>query len=382
MEKVAMYVPQAQLKNLEKLVVPGKVVIVYGARQTGKTTLIRHFSNSVDEPVLFVDGEDTVVKEALESLSIEKLKAFVGNHRLLVVDEAQNIRQIGKNLKLLIDHVAGLKIVATGSSSFELARDVGEPLTGRSYVLHLYPLAQLELSQIENLHETQARLEMRLIYGSYPEVATMQDDSLRKRHLISLTGSYLFKDILALENIRDSDKLKKLLQLLAFQVGKDVSHNELATQMGISKNTVARYLDLLEKVFVIFRRSGFSRNLRKELSKSNRYYFFDNGIRNALINNFNPWAIRDDTGLLWENYVVAERLKRHEYRGEFVSSWFWRTYDRKEIDLVEESGGTLRACEIKWNAEKKIRPPSGWTRNYPDATFEIVHPENYLPFIC
>jgi len=376
-----MYIPQAQLKNLDQLVVPGKAVVVYGARQTGKTTLIRHYAQQVGEPVLFVDGEDSVVKEILESQSLEKLKDFVGRNRLLVVDEAQNIRQIGKNLKLLIDHVPGLKIIATGSSSFELAKDVGEPLTGRSHVLHMYPLAQLELSQVESPHETQARLESRLVYGSYPEVVTTPGDPMKQRLLSDLTGAYLFKDILTLENVRNSDKLRRLLQLLAFQVGKDVSHNELASQLGMSKNTVARYLDLLEKVFVVFHRTGFSRNLRNELSKSNRYYFYDNGIRNALVNNFNPLALRDDVGLLWENYVVVERLKRHAYRGEFVSSWFWRTYDRKEIDLVEESGGKLRGYEMKWNPAKKVKAPAGWTKNYPEATFEVIHPGNYLPFI-
>ncbi|VGO17370.1 hypothetical protein PDESU_05966 [Pontiella desulfatans] len=376
-----MYVPQAQLKNLEKLVLPGKALIVYGARQTGKTTLVKRYCESVNESYLYVDGEDLAVRDALESHSVERLKAFVGANRLLVVDEAQSIRKIGRNLKLLIDHVPDLKIIATGSSSFELAKDVGEPLTGRSYVLHMYPLAQLELASMENRHETESCLEERLVYGSYPEVVLLRDDSLRKRHLSTMVGVYLFKDILAHENVRDSDKLRRLLQLLAFQIGKDVSHNELATQLGMSKNTVARYLDLLEKVFVIFHRNGFSRNLRKELSKSNRYYFFDNGVRNALINNFNPLSLRDDAGLLWENYVVSERLKRNEYGGLFVSSWFWRTYDRKEIDLVEESGGQLRGYEMKWKEARKTSAPTDWVKQYPEATFEVVHPGNYLPFI-
>ncbi len=376
-----MYIKQANLKMLEKLVVPGKVVVIYGARQTGKTTLIKHYMSSVDENILFVSGEDMAVKESLESQSLEKLRSFVGKHSLLVIDEAQHVKKIGLNLKLLVDHLPHLKIIATGSSSFELAKDVGEPLTGRSYVLRMYPLAQMEIMTTENPHEVKPHLDDRLIYGSYPEVVVFQDNSMRQRHLSTMVNSYLFKDILVLDDIRHADKLQRLLQLLAFQIGREVSHNELAVQLSMSKNTVARYLDLLEKVFVIYRRTGFSRNLRKELSKSNRYYFFDNGIRNALINNFNPLSLRDDVGLLWENYVMSERLKRHDYKGEYVSSWFWRTYDQKEIDLVEESSGQLCGYEMKWNPRKMVKAPKDWTTHYPSATFETIHPGNYLPFI-
>ena len=376
-----MYIRQAHLKTLERLVVPGKVIVIYGARQTGKTTLVQHYVDSLNEKVLFVSGEDFAAKEPLESQSLERLRSFVGNHDVLVVDEAQHVRKIGLNLKLLIDHLPHLKIIATGSSSFELSKDVGEPLTGRSYIIHMFPLSQMEIAATEKSHEVRPHLDDRLIYGSYPEVVTLQDNTLRQRYLTTMVSSYLFKDILVLDGIRHADKLQRLLQLLAFQVGKEVSHNELAGQLSMSKNTVARYLDLLEKVFVIYRRGGFSRNLRKELSKSNRYYFYDNGIRNALIHNFNPLSLRDDVGLLWENYVMSERLKRHEYKEEFVSSWFWRTYDQKEIDLIEESGGQLRGYEMKWNPKKKTKVPNDWVKTYPSATFETIHPENYRPFI-
>lgn len=298
----------------------------------------------------------------------------------MIVDEAQYIRQIGLNLKLIVDHLPGIKVIATGSSSFSLAKDMGEPLTGRKFTLRLFPLAQLEISQIEKRHETAANLEARLIYGSYPEIITLQDNFQREAYLRELLSSYLFKDILELEGIRYSQGLVRLLQLLAFQIRKEVSLTELGMQLEMSKNTVERYLDLLEKVFVIYRRGGFSRNLRKEVAKSSRFYFYDTGIRNALIGNFNPLAMRNDLGELWENYIVTERLKANEYSQRIVNSYFWRTYDRKEIDLVEESGGKLRAFEIKWQP-KEFLPPPDWQNAYPDSDFQVIHRENYPAFI-
>jgi predicted AAA+ superfamily ATPase len=374
------YIPQKHLENLRKLVTPGKVVVIYGARQVGKTTLAKKFLENVDEGVLFVDGDDITVREYLESQSINKLRDFVGDHSLLVIDEAQHIEKIGLNLKLIVDHMPDLKVIATGSSSFDLAKDVGEPLTGRKFVLKLYPLAQMEISQIESRHEIEANLESRLIYGSYPEVVTMRDNTRRREYLLEIISSYLFKDILALEGIRYANKLVRLLQLLAFQIGKEVSLTELGSQLGMSKNTVERYLDLLEKVFVIYRLSGFSRNLRKEITKSHRYYFFDNGIRNAVIQNFNPIGVRNDQGELWENYVLTERMKKKEYLRQQANAYFWRTYDKKEIDLVEERGGRLYGYEIKWKKIPK-NAPRDWLVNYPNAGFEVIYKENYLKFI-
>lgn len=375
------YVPQAQLKRLSQLVSPGKVVILYGPRRVGKTTLLREYAaqQSVGS-VLMVSGDDIAVREYLGSQSIETLKGFVGTRSTLIVDEAQYVREIGLNLKLLVDHVPELTVIASGSSSFDLARQTGEPLTGRKFTLLLLPLAQLELQAIEALHETRARLEHRLVYGSYPEVVLTRGNEQRELYLRELVSSYLFKDIIALENIRHSDKLRRLLQLLAFQIGREVSVTELGTQLGMSKNTVDRYLDLLEKVFVIYSRTGFSRNLRKEITKSRRYYFVDNGIRNALINNFNPLALRDDAGALWENYACAERLKANLYRGRDTQYYFWRTYDQQEIDLVEEADGRLRGIEFKWRSGKQ-RCPKAWTDAYPEATFEVVHRDNYLDFV-
>ncbi len=375
-----MYIPQKQIENLRKLIIPGKVMVIYGPRRVGKTTLLKKYLESENNSVLFVNGDDIIVRQYLESQSIQTLRDFIGNHRLLVVDEAQYVDNIGLNLKLIVDHIPGIKVIVTGSSSFDLARDVGEPLTGRKYVLKLFPLSQMEMSKIERRHETTASLDSRLIYGSYPEVVLIGDNRRREDYLRELIQSYLFKDILALEGIRYANKLVRLLQLLAFQIGKQVSFTELGKQLSMSKNTVERYLDLLEKVFVIYKLSGFSRNLRKEITKNQRYFFYDNGVRNALIGNFNPLALRNDLGELWENYIITERMKKQEYLRSVVNSYFWRTYDKKEIDLVEEREGKLFGYEVKWKKER-VKIPRDWTAGYPDAAFEVIHLENYLKFI-
>jgi len=378
---VANYIPQAQLSRLRRSVAANRVVVLYGPRRVGKTTLIRQYLARYDPQALLVSGEDIAVREYLESQSIAKLRAFVGQRRTLIVDEAQHVRQIGLNLKLLADHVHGLRIIATGSSSFDLAQQTGEPLTGRKVTLLLLPLAQLELQGVEAAHETRAQLEMRLIFGSYPEVVLMESTESRELYLKELISSYLFKDLLQLEGIRHADKLLRLVQLLAFQIGRETSVSELGRQLGMSKNTVDRYLDLLEKAYVVYSRMGFSRNLRKEIAKSRRYDFYDNGIRNGLVNNFNPIALRDDVGMLWENYIQVERLKFNLYTGRLADSYFWRTYDRQEIDLVEERGGHLQAAEMNWSARVKVRPPPGWRKAYPKSTFRIVNSDNYLDFI-
>jgi predicted AAA+ superfamily ATPase len=375
-----MYIRQRHLENLKTSVKQGKVVVIYGARRTGKTTLVNEFLKGEKEPCLLVSGEDITVQGYLSSQSIEKLKAFVGVNRLLVVDEAQKVQNIGLNLKLIVDHIPGIRIIATGSSSFDLARSVGEPLTGRKTTLIQYPLAQLELFAIEQRHETEARLESRLVYGSYPEVVLSADNRVREQYLKEIVASYLYKDILELEGIKQSAKIGRLLQLIAFQIGKEVSYTELGTSLGMSKNTVDHYLDLLEKAFVIQRLGGFSRNLRTEITKNSRYYFVDNGVRNALINNFNPVDLRNDTGELWENYLIIERLKRQEYLQKTASNYFWRTYAKKELDLVEERSGRLHGFEMKWGKDRP-RPPKEWTAAYPEATWQVINRENYLDFI-
>ena len=375
-----MYIMQKHLENLRRALIPGKAVIIYGARRTGKTTLVKRFLQDINEPYLLVSGEDITVQGYLASQSIEKLSAFVGANRLLVVDEAQKVPGIGINLKLIVDHIPDIRIIATGSSSFDLARAVGEPLTGRKTTLRLYPLSQLEIGQIEQRHQTDANLGSRLIYGSYPDVVLSNDNRAREQYLKEIVASYLYKDVLELDGIRHSAKISRLLQLMAFQVGKEVSYTELGTSLGMSKNTIERYLDLLEKAFVIQKLSGFSRNLRSEITKNSRYYFLDNGVRNALINNFNALELRNDAGELWENYLVIERLKRQEYLREQANNYFWRTYSQKEIDLVEEREGKLFGYEMKWGAAR-AKPPKEWLEAYPNASWQLINRENYLELI-
>ena len=375
-----MYVPQMQLKNIKKYMVPQKVFIVYGPRRCGKTTLLEHMLEGVKEEYLFVSGEDITVQSYLSSQSIEKLKSFIGKRKLLVIDEAQKIKNIGLNLKLIVDHIDGIKVVASGSSSFDLAKQIGEPLTGRKFTIKMFPLSQMELNGIQTRAETDAFLEQRLIYGAYPEIVLNKDDSQKVLYLREIVNSYLYKDILELDGVRHSDKIVRLLQLLAFQVGKEVSFNELGTQLGMSKNTVERYLDLLTKAFVIFKLSGFSRNLRKEITKNSKYYYNDVGIRNALINNFNPMSIRDDVGMLWENYIIVEKIKKQEYLSIPSNNYFWRTYDRKEIDFIEEYGGRLFGYEIKWQ-KKKEKIPKEWFEVYKNAEGAVITKDNYLDFI-
>ncbi|MBS3905119.1 MAG: ATP-binding protein [Simkania sp.] len=374
-----MYIPQIQLDQLRGMSAPGKVVIIFGPRRVGKTTLLKKYLEN-ETNYLFVTGEDVFVRDFLSSSSIDKLKDFIGNKTLLVVDEAQYIPDIGVNLKLIVDHLPYVRVIATGSSTFDLAKQIGEPLTGRKYVLRMYPIAQLELSHLENPAQTQAHLENRLIYGSYPEVIIFGSDAQRQEYLHELISAYLLKDILAFEGVQKSKKLIDLLILLAFQIGKEVSHSELGTQLSMNKTTVEKYLDLLEQVFVLVNIRGFSRNLRKEVTKTSRYYFCDNGIRNGLINNFNLCHRRDDVGALWENYLVMERLKKQHYLKLLTRNFFWRTYDQKELDWVEEREGRLSGYEFKWG-DSSANAPKLWLETYPESSFECINTVNYLKFI-
>ncbi len=379
----SIYIPQKQLNSIKNFVKQGKVVILYGPRRVGKTTLVKKFLENVKEPNIYLNGEDIFTQENLSSQSIVKLKDFIGKAKIVVIDEAHKIPNIGLNLKLIVDNIRDVKIIATGSASFELVQKTGEPLTGRKFTLKLFPLAQLELSQRENLYETQSNLEKRLIFGSYPEVALSESNDERILYLKELVNSYLLKDILEINNIRHSDKLIKILRLLAFQIGNEISYSEIAAQVGIDKKTFENYLDLLEKVFIIFKLGGFSKNLRKEVSKSKKYYFYDLGIRNAIINNFNLLDIRDDTGPLWENYIISERIKKQEYERNYVNNYFWRTYNQKEIDLIEEKGGKLSAYEMKWSKKTiPLQAPQDWESAYPGSIFQVISQDNYLEFIC
>ncbi|NGX35169.1 MAG: hypothetical protein K1060chlam1_01541 [Candidatus Anoxychlamydiales bacterium] len=374
-----MYIPRIPLDLVKSYVTKGKVVVIYGPRRVGKTTLLKKYLEN-EKNYLFVTGEDIFIREYLSSESIDKLKAFIGDKDLIVIDEAQYISKIGLNLKLIVDHMPDKKIIATGSSTFDLAKQIGEPLTGRKHVIKMFPISQIELNKIENITQINANLETRVIYGSYPEVITLESNELRKKYLQDLISSYLLKDILIFEGIHKSKKLVDLLTLLSFQIGKEVSISELATHLSINKKTIEKYLDLLEQVFVLINIRGFSRNLRKEVTKTSRYYFWDNGIRNALVNNFNPIQRRDDIGALWENYLVIERLKKQQYLEHFSNNYFWRTYDQKELDWVEEKEGKLFGYEFKWN--KSIsKPPKLWLDTYKKASFECINQKNYLKFI-
>ncbi len=366
--------------RIEGRLQPGKVIILAGARRTGKTVLLKEIMKKLDGPHLYLNGEDYTTGLKLQQKGLDEYRNLIGANKYLVIDEAQKIENIGQILKLMIDEIEGLQIIITGSSALDISSSTGEPLTGRKYTFQLHPIAQCELAPYENAIETESLLENRLIYGSYPEVLAIKGNQQKTEYLGELINSYLLKDILILDNIKNSAKLVNILRLLAFQIGKEVSVNELAKNVGLNKLTIERYLDLLTKVFVIYRIEGYSRNLRKEISKSPRYYFWDNGIRNALVANFNTLALRNDVGELWENYVIAERIKLQHYEGWPSNNYFWRTYDQQEIDWIEERDGGLFAFEMKYQ-KKTVKAPGAWTSNYPGATFDVISRENYLPFI-
>ncbi|MDD2387697.1 MAG: ATP-binding protein [Bacteroidales bacterium] len=358
------------------------MLVLLGARRTGKTFFIKELiENYITEPYILLNGEDMAVAEIFKIRTVENFKALVGSKKLLIIDEAQKLPEIGRALKLMIDTIEGLKIIAIGSSVFDLSNKLGEPLTGRKWDYYMYPFSQSEYSLTENLIETKSRLEQRLIFGSYPELLQYKSSNEKASYLNELINSYLFRDILEYDGIRNSDKILHILTLIAFQIGKEVSLEEIGRKVGISRNTVEKYLDLLSKVFVIFKLRGFSRNLRNEITKTSRWFFYDNGIRNALISNFNSLTLRNDIGELWENYLISERIKYQYNNNIFVNNYFWRTYQQQEIDLIEEKDGKLYAYEIKWNLHKKVKIPKSWKNAYPDSEFTVINRDNYLEWI-
>jgi len=366
--------------RLPELLQPGKVLALYGARRSGKTTLLKEFVSSFSGKCFFGSGEDRTVKEVFSSQDVNIIKNSFASYDLAVIDEAQAIPDVGLGLKILVDNLPGLKVIASGSSSFELAKHIGEPLTGRKRPLTLFPVSASELADNSGVMELRQRLEELMIYGSYPEVLTTGGFAEKAELLIELRDAYLFKDILALDQVRNARKLHDLLTLLALQVGKEVSLSVLGGQLGMSKQTVERYLDLLEKTFVIRRLTGFSRNLRKEVTKTCRYYFYDNGILNAVINNFNLLKLRNDTGALWENFLFIERLKKQTYCRIHANNYFWRTYDQQEIDLVEEREGKLFGYEFKYSP-RKTKIPVAWKNAYDEAEYKVISPQNFEEFI-
>lgn len=358
----------------------GKVLAIYGPRRVGKTSLVNKMLDLYQGKIYRGSGEDLFVNSLLSSRDTQRIVSSFSGYDVVFIDEAQMIPDAGLGLKILIDNLPRLKIIATGSSSFDLSNKLGEPLTGRQLMKTLFPISMIEVAEQFGRMEINHNLNAYLVFGTYPEVITSKNNNQKVEYLVSLRDSYLLKDILQLENIRNPSKLIDLLRLLAFQIGNEVSLNELSISLGLAKQTVERYLDLLEKVFIIKKVQGFSRNLRKEITKSHRYYFWDNGIRNSLINNFNDLSFRDDKGMLWENFVFIERIKKQAYHQIFTNNYFWRTYDKKEIDFVEEKDGVLAGYEFKWG-KKKTKPPRLWYDTYKNSTFTVISPENYLDFI-
>ncbi len=366
-------------QRLDSYLKPNKVLVIYGPRQVGKTTLLTDYLQKTKLKYRLDSGEDVRIQEILESHDFRKIRDYARGYELLAIDEAQKIRCVGDSLKIIVDQIPGIYVIATGSSSFDLAGQVGEPLTGRKITLILYPVAQMELQELYTPFEMRERLEEFLIFGAYPEVVAATDTKEKARILTEITSSYLLKDILVLDRVKSSKILLDLLRLLAFQIGNEVSLSEIAQKIGIDYKTVARYIDLLEKNFVLFMLRGYSRNLRSEMTKKAKYYFFDTGIRNALVANFNPLELRNDIGMLWENFLVMERQKKQSYKAVPVNFYFWRTWQQKEIDLIEERQGRLFAYEFKWSGG--AREPKSFRDAYPDAEFHVVNQENYLGFI-
>jgi len=363
-------------ENIIKKLQPNKVVIIFGARRVGKTVLVNEILEKLNEPVLILNGEDINVHDKLVIRTVENYKQILGSYKLLYIDEAQKIPEIGLKLKLMIDEVKDLRIIISGSSSFDINRDAGDPLTGRKYTFNLYALSEREYNQIENTISKIDKVRERLIFGNYPELLHLPDREDKIDYLNERVSSYLLKDILVYENIKNSQKIFNLLRLIAFQIGGEVSMQELGKQLSISKNTVDKYLDLLSKVYILHKVEGFSRNLRKEITKNSRWYFLDNGIRNAVIANFNPIESRNDVGQLWENYMISERIKYQEYKRLSSNNYFWRTYEQQEIDWVEERNGSLFGYEFKWK-ETKTKIPSQWRSTYPDSEFEVINMNNF-----
>lgn len=357
-----------------------KALILLGARQVGKSTFLQLIKDHLTVPVLQLNGDDADVREILSNTTTTNLKAITANNRTLIIDEAQRIENIGITIKQIVDGINDVKVIATGSSSFDLANKINEPLTGRKWTFQLYPFSFAEMVQQHGLLEEKRLLYHRLIYGYYPEIVTVPDGSEKER-LLNLADSYLYKDILIWERIHKPDKLEKLLQALALQLGNEVSFNELAQVTGLDNQTVESYVQILEDAFIVFRLPAFNRNIRNELKKSRKIYFYDNGIRNAVINQFNTIELRSDKGALWENFLVSERHKRNSFLGRRYSAYFWRTHAQQEIDYVEEEGSTIRAWEFKWNKKANKKFSKSFLDAYQPETTQVISPDNLEKFL-
>jgi len=371
--------------DLSPYLIPGKVLIIQGPRQTGKTTLIQNNLSSMKQyKQIYLTGDSIEAKTIFSSQSLDTISSFAKNYDLIAIDEAQKIEGIGLGLKILVDHIPEIRVIATGSSSFDLVNKIGEPLVGRATRLNLYPISVAELqSDGLNAYEIQQNLQQYLIYGFYPEVITAETILQKREYLRNLVDMYLLRDVLEFAGIKGSKFIVSLLKLLAFQIGNLVSLTELGQNLQANVRTVAKYLDLLEKTYIIKSLCGFSRNQRKEITKKNKYYFFDTGVRNALIGNFNEMQVRNDVGALWENFLVMERLKKQEYMRLHANNYFWRTWGGQEVDWVEEHSGKVFGYEFTFSntQAKKKKEPKDWKKAWSDTSYEVVTEENYLSFV-
>ena len=366
-------------QDLGKYLEPNRVLVIYGPRQVGKTTLLQSYLSKTNLKYKADSGDNIKTQQILGSQDFSQILSYLQGYELYAIDEAQRIPRVGMGLKIIVDQIPNIKVIATGSSSFELSGQTGEPLAGRKKTLTLYPISQSELSTVYNLFEIREKLPEFLVYGTYPAVLTASLED-KADLLEELVNSLLLKDILELERVKNSKVLIDLLRLIAFQVGGEVSLSELGRQLGLDYKTVARYLDLLEKSFILYNLRGYSTNLRKEVTKKSKYYFHDNGIRNAIVSNFNFLNLRDDVGKLWENFMVSERLKTQEYQGIHANNYFWRTWDNQEIDWLEEREGNLFAYEFKFTSQK-LRGGASFLRLYPNAKLQLITSQNYLEFV-
>lgn len=375
-----MEITRVALELIQKKLQPNKVVVLLGARRVGKTKLIEKIIENLNEKYFFLNGDDVESHNLLESQSTANFNRLLGDTRFLVIDEAQEIPNIGKKLKLMVDTIPNLKVLVTGSSAFEINNQIGEPLVGRMKTINLYPISQIEFSKTENYLETRNNLEDRLIFGSYPELSKIINREDKISYLKEIVNTQLLRDIFAFEGIKKRDKIIALLQIIAFRTGSEISLESIGRDLQISKNTVEKYLDLFSKVFIIYSVSGFSKNRDNEITKMKKWYFVDNGIRNAIINSFNPLNMREDVGKLWENYLNSERIKKLNYQENHVLDYFWRTHTRQEIDRIEVKNEQIAAFEYKYG-KSKSKIPTEFAKSYPDATFEIINQDNYLDYI-
>jgi len=366
------------IKDIKSKLFKGKTILLLGPRQVGKTTLLKELAD-VKHKLMWINADEVENQALFDVVSAKRMKKLFGNNNLIIIDEAQRIPDIGLKLKIIIDELKDVQVIATGSSAFELSNKINEPLTGRKWEYMLYPLSFQEMVKEHGLLTEKKLLNHRLVYGYYPEVVTNDGDEQVRLKL--LTDSYLYKDILIWNKINRADKIVKLLQALAFQIGHQVSYNEIGNKIGLDTKTVETYVDLLEKSFVIFRVGTFSRNLRNELTKTRKIYFYDNGIRNAIISNYNPVELRDDLGALWENFLMSERQKYLAYNHIYCNRFFWRTKAQQEIDCIEERGGKLYAFEFKWNEKANYKFPATFLKTYTKAQTAVITPNNFDEFI-